>query len=287
MTSIIFINQTVVIYFGMLIILVGLFGTLMQAFVLLTTQYYRKTPCTFYFIVASIHECGIFITAYGPLVIAVLLGNEMKHLSIVWCKLRYFFITSCCAISSNCACMATIDQFFITSQHVRIRQLSSIKNTYRVCCSFLIFWWLHGTLWIYYQDMSPITGVCVYLSNAFFAYGIFFVSIFLCIAPCLIMVTFGILAYQNIRKTIFLSRFRADRQLTIVVFTQVMFAVIGLIPYAVNCAYAILTLHIQKNDNQKAKERLVESITYMFCSVAYGVSVSFLSGFVHFYCDTF
>ncbi|CAM4841335.1 unnamed protein product [Rotaria magnacalcarata] len=166
--------------------------------------------------------------------------------------------------------MATIDQFLITSQNARIRQLSSIKNAYRACFSLAIIWWLHGTLWIYYQELSPITNSCIYRSNKFFLYAVFFICIILCGAPCLIMVVFGLLTNRNIKQTTCLSRLRIDRHLMIVVFIQVFLTLIGLSTYGVYCAYKIITLNFQKTADQKVTDTLVGSITYMLCSVAYG-----------------
>ncbi|CAF2025826.1 unnamed protein product [Rotaria magnacalcarata] len=270
MTSLVFINQMIVIYFGAFIIIVGVFGTVMQAFILMAARYYRKTPSTFYFIVASIHECGIFIAAYLPLVLSVSVLTSRTEVFALWCKLRYFFAISCSAISSSCGCMAAIDQFLITSQNARIRQLSSIKNAYRACFSFAIIWWLHGTLWIYYQEMSPITHSCAYPSDTFFIYAVFFMCIILCGAPCLIMVVFGLLANRNIKKTTCLSRLHIDRQLMIVVFIQVLLTLIGLTPYTGYSAYKTITFYFQKTADQRLMDTLVGNITYMFCSVAYG-----------------
>ncbi|CAM4925821.1 unnamed protein product [Rotaria socialis] len=82
----------VVIYFGSFSTIVGLFGTVMQVFILMADRYYRQTPCTFYFIVAAIHECGIFTTAYGQLVASALIRTDLGQLSIVWCIDRQLII---------------------------------------------------------------------------------------------------------------------------------------------------------------------------------------------------
>ncbi|CAF3017862.1 unnamed protein product, partial [Rotaria sp. Silwood2] len=219
----------------------GLMGSVMQVFILTTVSYYRKTPCTFYFIIAAIHECGQFITAFGPLVVAAYLDIDITRISVVWCKLRFFFLASFCAIPLTCACLATIDQFLTTSQHVWFRQWSNIKIAYRASLAIVIIWWLHGTLWLYYQDMSSIIGVCIYRSNAFFAYTIFFICIILCVVHILIMMTFGFLAYRNIRRTTVLLRRHADRQLTIIVFIQILLTLIGITPYGIDSAYGLIT----------------------------------------------
>ncbi|CAF3654258.1 unnamed protein product [Rotaria sp. Silwood1] len=162
MSSLVFINRLIMLYVGLFVVIMGLIGSVMQVFILMTVSYYRKTPCTFYFIIAAVHECGQFITAFGPLVIAAYLDIDITRISVVWCKLRFFFLASFCAIPLTCACLATIDQYLITSHHVWYRQWSNIKTAHRASLAIVIIWWLHGTLWLYYQDMSPTTGVCIY-----------------------------------------------------------------------------------------------------------------------------
>ncbi|CAF0910746.1 unnamed protein product [Rotaria sordida] len=117
--------------------------------------------------------------------------------------------------------------------------------------------------------MSPITGVCIYTTDAFYVYTVFFLGIILSGIPILITMTFGILAYRNIRKTIILTRLRIDRQLTMIIFIQVLLTLIGLSPYVIYNAYAIITMNNEKSADRKAKEALASNITYLFGSVAY------------------
>ncbi|CAF1124285.1 unnamed protein product [Rotaria sp. Silwood1] len=273
MASLAVTDRFIELYLGLFFLILGPIGTIMQIFILTTVSYYRTTPCTFYFFIASIRECGLFIAAVGPLVFATILDIDITRISVVWCKLRFFLALSSGAVSSACTCLATIDQFLVTSQHDRFRQLSNIKNAHRVSLFTIIIWWLHDTLWLYYQDMSPVTGVCTYKSNMFFLYAILFICIILCGIPILIMMISGILSYRNIRKTIVLLRLRVDRQMTIIVFIQVVLTLIGLSPFGIYTAYAVIAEMVQKNTDKKVKNALISNITYLFCSVAYGVSV--------------
>ncbi|CAF5055744.1 unnamed protein product [Rotaria sp. Silwood1] len=118
--------------------------------------------------------------------------------------------------------------------------------------------------------MSPITGVCIYTNTASFIYTVAFICIILCGMHIAIMIIFGILAYRNIKKPAALARLHADRQLIIIVFTQVLLTFVGLIPYTVYSVYALITIDIQKNVDQIAKEALAANITYFFGSVTYG-----------------
>lgn len=272
MIPLILLNRLFTLYFGLFFSIGGIVGSLMQVFMFIRVSYYRKTPCTFYFMIAAIHECGLFITAIAPYAIAAGLDVDMARTSVVWCKLRYFFASGFGFVSSTCTCLATIDQFLITSHDIRLRQWSTIRNAYRACLSTICVWWLHATLWLYFQDMSPVTHTCIYKRNVFLGYTSFVFCFGTCIIPILIMTIFGFLTYENIRKTIVLSRLRIDRQFTIIVFIQVLLTLIGLSPYATDLTYVVITKHVQKTEERKNIESLVANITYLFCSLAYGVS---------------
>ncbi|CAF3369531.1 unnamed protein product [Rotaria sp. Silwood2] len=248
----------------------GLLGSIMQVFILTTVSHYRKTPCMFYFIIASIHECGQFMTAYIPRVVAIFLNIDLTRISIVWCKIRYVFLATFSTIPLTFECLATMDQYLVTSQKVWHRQLSNMKHAYRASLSAVIIWWLHGTLWLYFQDMSPITGVCIYTNTASSIYTVVFICIIICGMHISIMMIFGILAYRNIRKTTALARLHADRHLLLIVFTQVLLTFVGLIPYTVYSAYALITINMHKNVDQIARETLAANVTYLFGSITYG-----------------
>ncbi|CAF4142313.1 unnamed protein product, partial [Rotaria magnacalcarata] len=248
----------------------GIIGSSMQVFIFMTVSYYRKTPCTFYFLIAAIHEFGLFITAICPYVIAAGLDVDLTRVSIVWCKLRYFLAAGFGAVSTTCACLAVIDQFLITSQHAHFRQKSTMKIAYRTSLLAVIIWWLHSCLWLYFQDMSPKQGTCIYRTKAFFTYTTLLFCIGICIIPILTTATFGILTYRNIKNIIVLTRFHIDRQFTIIVFSQVLLSLIGLGPYGIYLIYLITTNNIKKNADRTIKESLVANIAYLFCSVAYG-----------------
>ena len=87
------------------------------------------------------------------------------------------------------------------------------------------------------------------------------------------MTAFGILTNQNIQKTIILARLHVDRQLTIIVFIQMLLTLIGLTPYGIYNIYALITIDAEKNAHLKATEVLTYNTIYLFASVAYVVSI--------------
>ncbi|CAF1455627.1 unnamed protein product [Rotaria magnacalcarata] len=136
MASLPYIGQQFTLYVGLYFLITGLTGSIMLIFIFISVFSYRRTPCTFYFIIATVHDCGQLIARLAPYVVSAYLNIDITRISASWCKLRFFFATSLGAIPLTCACLATIDQFLVTSQNVRFRQWSSIKIAYRVCSFF-------------------------------------------------------------------------------------------------------------------------------------------------------
>lgn len=271
MASWAYIGQQFTLYVGLYFLITGLAGSIMQIIIYMTVATYRKTPCTFYFLIATIFDCDQLIASLGPYVVAAFFNIDLTRISVSWCKLRFFFATSFSAIPLSCACLATIDQFLVTSQNAGFRQWSNMTIARRASLCVIITWWIHGSLWLYFQDMSPITGVCVYIDTKFLIYAIIFIFFVLCFVHMIIMSTFSILAYQNVRKTTALARQNIDRQMVIMVSLQVLLTLIGLGPYGIYVAYTFVTIHISKSNDRKAQEALVATITYILCFLAYGV----------------
>jgi hypothetical protein len=272
MVSLNYIGQQFTIYVGLYFMITGLIGGIMQIFIFATVSTYRKTPCTFYFLVAAIHDCGQLIASLAPFVVTAYFNIDIMRISVVWCKLRFFLATSLSAIPLSCACLAAIDQFLLTSQNPRLRQFSNIKIAHRASLCVIIFWWLHGTLWLYYQGMSPITGACYYIDSRFVLYAVIFIFFILCFVHMGIMSLFAFLSYRNVRQTTVLARQNIDQQMILMVCLQVLMTLIGLAPYGINITYTFVTKDIVKSSDRRLQESLVSTITYIFCFLVYGVS---------------
>lgn len=265
------IAQMCVLYIGLLFLSAGLIGTIIQIIIFSTTQIYRRNPCTFYFLLASVHEFGEFIFGFAPQVIATSLNINLANSSPIWCKLRYPFTTSCAVIPLTFTCFATIDQFLVTAKNARHRLKSNIKYAHIISVPIIIFWWLHGLIWIPFQELSRSSGICIYTSELFHIYGGIFVVIIMAGFHVTVMVIFGILAYRNIRQTIVLANQHVDRQLTIMVCIQVVLILISLSPWAIHTIYAIATARVYKDSERIALESLIYTVDYIIGSLAYGV----------------
>ena len=78
-------------------------------------------------------------------------------MSFFYCKCQAFLIQIFIATSLTGLCLATIDQFFVTSQSAYLRRFSNIKWAHRIVLIVIIVCCLHGIPFLLFYNISPIT----------------------------------------------------------------------------------------------------------------------------------
>ncbi|CAF3779201.1 unnamed protein product [Rotaria sp. Silwood1] len=145
-------------YFGMTILILGILGDILNIYIFSTVRSYRETPATFYLLGAVIANFIQLILAITTRIINVGFNNDLTSSSLAWCKIRQFIVATYPNIALTCECLATIDQFLVTSRHVRLRQLSNIKNAHRIAAVCVVIWHLQVTFgFLAYKNMRQLT----------------------------------------------------------------------------------------------------------------------------------
>jgi hypothetical protein len=269
--SLLYIGQQITIYCGLFLLLIGVVGNGINVLVFSTVRTYRTIPCTFYFLIASIYNIAYITIDLSSRIIGVGYGIDLTRTSICWCKIREFCLVTLSFISLNCSCLATIDQFFATSQNASLRRFSNIKWAHYIVIIIMIIWYLHGIPILVYYNISPITMTCVNTNAIYTIYGLIYLLVIVCSIPVLVMVIFGYLTYRNIHLTRALAKQHADRQLVRMILIQVVLVVISITPYGIFNAYALITSGVNKNINRLIIEsfalRIVSLISYFYFAV--------------------
>jgi hypothetical protein len=269
------IGQYITIYVGFFIVIIGVVGNGINIFIFSSVHNYRTTPCTFYFLIASIYNIGyITINLISRIVIA---GYEidLTRTSISWCKIRQFFIHTLVLLTLSCSCLATIDQFFVTSRSANHRRFSNIKWAHRIVIIVSIFWCLYGIPYLVLYNISPVTTTCVTVNTLFANYVPVNLILLLFVVPIVVMVSFGYLTYRNIHLTRGLANQHADRQLIRMTLIQVVLVVICYGPYGISTAYSVITLGISQDANQAMIESFVGTIIILLSYIYYSVGLFF------------
>ncbi len=134
------ISQIYARYVGVPQFCLGMLGNFLNIWIFASDPSYRTTPCSFYLLMAS--ATGSVQLMSGQLQRFLVLGFsiDLTLRSLFWCKLRELLINSFGSIGITFECLATIDQFFVTSRSARLRQLSNIKWAYRIAAGVIIVW---------------------------------------------------------------------------------------------------------------------------------------------------
>ncbi len=127
-----YIGQQITIYGGFFLLIAGVVGNGINILVFSSVHEYRRTPCTFYFLCASIYNLIYISTGITSRIVMSGYGIDLTRTSTSWCKMRQFIAVSTILRSLTCSCLATIDQFFSTSQSVHLRRFSNIKWAHRI-----------------------------------------------------------------------------------------------------------------------------------------------------------
>jgi hypothetical protein len=139
-----YIIEELTIYIGLFLFVIGIFGNGMNIYILSSVRIYRRTPCSFYFLVGSIVNILYILINLTSRILNGFYGVDLTSYSIIWCKIRQFSIGALSLISFTYSCLAIIDQFFVTSHTFRLRRCSNIKWSQRIMFIVIIVWYLHG-----------------------------------------------------------------------------------------------------------------------------------------------
>jgi hypothetical protein len=266
--SLSYIGRQLNIYVGSFFLLTGLVGNRMNIFIFSSVRSYRTTPCTFYFLIGSIVNFIYIIINLIIRIVSAGFGIDLVRTSLIWCRIRAFIIGSLSPISFTCSCLATIDQFLITSQNVSLRDYSSIKSAQRIVIIIIIIWCLHGIPVFLFYNIPPFTYGCASTNRVYAGYVPIFVSVVICAIPVFIIIVFGYLTYLNIRLTRGLIERHTDRQVTKMTLIQAILVVISMSPSGIYDTYLYITTTVVKDVDRKMKEIFINIllvlISYFF-----------------------
>jgi hypothetical protein len=274
--SLSYIGQQFTIYGGYILLLAGFVGNSMNILIFSSVRIYRTIPSTFYILVGSIDNMFYIIINLSTRILSEGYGIDPTKSSNIWCKARNYFIGVLSLISFSCSCLATIDQFFVTSQNAYLRRCSKLQWAHRIVFIMIIIWCLHGIPVVLFYDISSITNTCVVINQIYQSYIVIYILVLLFAIPVSIMVVFGWMTYLNIRHTIGVAGQRADRQLTRMILMQVILVVISIFPFGLFTLYNAITNNIVKDIDQQLEENFVLIVLSIISYLIYVVCFVFV-----------
>ncbi|CAF1199179.1 unnamed protein product [Adineta steineri] len=233
---------------------------------------YRKTPCTFYFLICSITNILYLLINLTSRIVSVGYGIDLTHTSIIWCKTRQYLLLILSLISFTCSWLSSVDQYFVTSRHANLRRMSNIKWTHRIVFILILVSCLHGIPCFIIFNISSITNQCINSNIIYAIYSPIYSLTFTCFGPSLIMILFGYLTIRNIHLTRVLVQQQIDRQLIKMTLFQVILIAVFITPYSINVVYILITNGMIKDTNRLIIENSIFTILTLLTYVYYSGS---------------
>ncbi|CAF2548763.1 unnamed protein product [Rotaria sp. Silwood2] len=254
----------------------GIFGHVIDILVFTSSKSFRNKQSAFYLTVESIVNSVHLLISFTSRIAINGFDNDLTQTSIVWCKLRQLFATSCTLLSLTIVCFAAIDQYLSTSYNPYLKQFSTLKLAHHLTYSAIIVWILHGIPFLVLTNIQPTYG-CSSYNNGFNTYITYVYYLVLTgFLPVVITSTFAILAYTNVRRIVRsqipIIRRRLDRQLTAMILVRVAFLVTITILYIIDRIYTMQVRPNQNDSIQKAIIQLVGAIAYSLFYLNYSGS---------------
>ncbi|CAF1608208.1 unnamed protein product [Adineta ricciae] len=267
-----YIGQQITIYFRWFVVIIGIIGNSLNIWIFSSVRTYYRTFCTFYFLIASIDNILYLTTVSISRIIMSGHQIDLTRTSLVWCKIRLYCSSIFVLMSFTCSYLTAIDQFFITSSNVRLRQWSHIKRAHRIIFILILIWLLHGIPGLIFGNITSSTNICMVTNNGYTTYISIYVLTYNSFVLIAFTTAFGYLTYRNIHSRRILAERQVDLQVVKMTLIQIILIAISISPYGIYNAYLVASSQFVKNTDQIVKETFASTITTLFTNVYYSGS---------------
>ncbi len=269
------ITYIITVYIGYLVIITGLFGSVIDILVFTQLKLFRRNQSAFYLTVAAIVESCQLIFATTTRTITTESGYDPTQTSIVWCKLRAYLIQFGSTVLPITICFSAIDQYLSTSYHNRLREISTFKLAQSLIGILIILAGSYSVSFAVFQEIRPKSGCGTYNPSFNYFYSFVHLCLVIGIVPIVVSTLFSLLSYRNVRRItrrqIPIVRRRLDHQLTAMILVRVALFVITTLPLVSVRAYEINDPVDQNNIYSAALDQLIRTTVTTFYSFNYSV----------------
>ena len=282
-SSLLFAAVQVNVYVGSLLFVLGILGGFLNLVVLISLRTFRESSCAFYLTMMSLLNLGQLFSGLFSRVLINVWKIDWTESSLVFCKLRMFFLVACTTNSMLCLALATVDQYLSTSSRPRWNELKFAR-----LFSLLSFIFSLGTsvpcLIFYEHQFSALQNkvICTASDPRFVLLNIIFYRFILSnVLPLLVTLVFGSLTYRHVQqlahRTIPLVRRELDKQLTRMILAQDVLTFFLIIPITV-MGFLSLVPSINLDPLSQAEFQLANVIAVMCYYLYFAVRLEHLSG---------
>ena len=259
-----FVNTQIWLYGSFLLLIPGLIGNSMN--ILMFRTKLKANPCSFYLLTGEIANSLVLLINLVPIIINELYGSNGSGSVLLLCKLWTYMPTVFTTMSISMLCYASVDRYCSTSRNVHRRRWSSYKVA-----------WISILIAVIVSFLLPIPDLfyvviherhCGYISEDYDKYFTYFMApVLLTILPLSILLIFGCLTRQNLRKCHRAKQQteaqRLNNQLTRMLFIQILWFFISTLTLSGVKLYGTITSNVRKDDKSGTIVSLIETIAFL------------------------
>lgn len=260
------ISNDILISGGLPIFICGLIGNLIDM-VLFTTHPRMNQMSTSIFLATS--YSGSFITLLTgllPQLVYRLTHYDPLAKYEVLCKLRWFLGVGTATVAVHSLCFATVNQFLVTTNSVRCRNLIT-KRRAIILCTFIYIYCaglLAPNLFYYKHVLNAVNQtICDVPNPIVSSYNAYTSLIIYTLIPMSVLILFSLLTLKNIRKQLH-RRLDLEKTVTRVLFAQVIIVLIATVAYCIRRIYQLYTANIRKDAIRIAQDDIITSVSTLF-----------------------
>ena len=276
-------------YFGIFIFLFGTIGNILNILVL-SQRILRKNPCAWYLLMSSITSLVVF---FSGLTTRILSGWNLDYSDVNrgFCKIRGFVAFAFINATAWLIAMAAVDRWLVSSMLPSRRQKSTLRNARQATIVIIILSvGLYTQMLFCYEPNQVNTPMKCYSksSGCRLATDLSFALITISF-PLLLMIFFGLKTISNIRQSHRRihhhqitpnpswgqqhSQKRIDRQLLLMLLSQVILLTILSIPLPIQRLYSTFTFNYNsKTSLQRSIRNLSYNLSILLIYLANGIS---------------
>jgi hypothetical protein len=264
--------QTQLSLYGYTILMI--LGNIGNAFIVIILSRQRRNPCVIYLISSAIVN-SVYLTFIGLVQLFPFDYGDESIRALILCRMFSYVVNVLGQIPKTMVTLACIDRFMITSERVTFRAFSTLDRTKWLIFFSIIFWLVFN---IHVPIMERIIdGQCVTTGIYSIIYT-FYAIIFISGIPVTILSIFGYLTYRNMRQVklrvqpIVHNRIHAnhsirrqDRDLLIIVISEVLLYIVTTIPFPLILLEKMISGYIISNKSVQYSqiEGFILSIAYL------------------------
>jgi len=270
-------------YITLFVFIFGTIGNLLNILIFSQASL-RTNPCVVYFLSSSVSSLGILLIGLPSRLIAGWISTDPTNTNSLLCKFRIFLLYGFRTTAVWLFVFATIDRWFLSSETIRRRRLSSLKFAYKSltiihCCSFLLWF---ESLFCYNIDVPQSPLRCYGRSHQCRIFNDLVYATSTVIIPSFLLLIFGLQTIHNINRTRraiepFIAtiahieplnikkrkkRRRNQSSLTRMLLLQIVFLTIFSLPQAIHQIYLTLTVQIVKSPFRLTIESFIVNFNF-------------------------